>query len=124
MLILQNKMFSRRAFGKEAENRAKCYLKKKGYQFIEANYYTKDGEIDLIFKDRDYLVFIEVRAKRDITFGRPEETIKKTKIERCKKAAQKYLYYKQIESLCRFDVLAVTYLDKEWSYHHFINAFE
>lgn len=117
-------MFSRKAFGREAENRAKYYLKRKGYQFIEANYYTKDGEIDLIFRDGSYLVFIEVRAKRDITFGRPEETINKKKIERCKKAAQKYLYHKQIESLCRFDVLAVTYLDKKWSYHHFINAFE
>lgn len=125
MLFSKISALSRLDFGKKAENKAKAYLKKQGYTFIEANYFTKDGEIDLIFKDVSTLVFVEVRAKRSLSFGRPEETITQTKIMRCKKAAEKYLYEKgKLNMACRFDVVTVIFDNEKWQLTHYQNAFE
>lgn len=125
MNILKASSLSRLDFGKSAENKAKRYLKRKGYQFIKANYHTRDGEIDLIFKDGDTFVFVEVRAKRDTTFGQPEDTITPKKMTRCKKAAVKYLYdNKLMDSSCRFDVIALVNENNKWNLRHYENAFE
>ena len=107
-------------FGRLAENKAKMYLKQQGYTFLEANYYTKDGEIDLIFLDGKTLVFVEVRAKRNTTFGLPEETLTPKKFQRLQKTAMKYLIErKYTDKPCRFDVVASIYENKKWQMTHY-----
>ena len=59
-------------FGDEGEKLARKYLKDQNYEIIDANFRTKFGEIDLIAKDGDVFVFVEVKARRGVSFGLPE----------------------------------------------------
>ena len=90
------------------EKLAKDFLKKRGYRILEANYRCPKGEIDLIARHKDYLVFVEVRTKRSLEFGIPEESITPTKKERLRAVAS---YYQQthgnLPQLWRIDVIAV-----------------
>ena len=98
----------RRDTGILGEKLAKDFLKKRGYHIWETNYRCPEGEIDIVAKQRDYLVFIEVRTKRSLEFGSPEESITQAKKERMRAAAS---YYRQahqnLPQLWRIDVVAV-----------------
>jgi putative endonuclease len=83
--------------GREGEDLAKKYLINKGYGFIEANFENKIGEIDLIMRDKDWLVFVEVKYKRDDRMGIPEEMISSRKIWQVKRVAESYLVEKKRE---------------------------
>ena len=77
--------------GKFGENMAKLFLEKKNYKLVEANFFMRDGEIDLIMTDNDFLVFVEVKLKIGETFGSPEEMINRAKIAFIRKTAQMFL---------------------------------
>ncbi len=96
--------------GGKAEQLAQAFLERQNLQFIIKNYYCRRGEIDLIFKDNDALVFIEVRYRRQIYFGSACETIDNTKQKKLIKAAEHYLHSHQLtESMAsRFDVIGIT----------------
>lgn len=98
------KIFNRLT-GKLAEDFATSALTKKGYQVIKRNFSTRFGEIDIIAKDKDILVFVEVKAKTGIDFGLPEEMINKRKLAKVKRMAEVYLNGKSV--LCRIDVVAI-----------------
>ncbi len=95
------------------ESLASNFLSKKGLIFIEKNFRTKLGEIDLIFKDKCSLVFVEVKFRRNDTFGSPTESINAKKIQRIKLAAEVYIQTKCLFDLDpRFDVIGITPNDK------------
>lgn len=100
--------------GHEGEDFACDYLVKKGFEIIDRNYrYGKTGEIDIIAKDNETLVFIEVKYRKNLEFGEPEYGITKNKINQYKKLANAYLFDKNIdETDCRFDVVAILELEK------------
>lgn len=91
--------------GKLAEDLACDHLKKKGYLLVERNFRNRFGEIDIIAKNKDTLVFIEVKAKTGKDFGSPEEMINSKKLFKVRRMAEVYLNGKN--SLCRIDVVAV-----------------
>ena len=94
------------------EKLAKEFLKKRGYRIREANYRCPRGEIDLIAQHRDYLVFVEVRTKRSLEFGSPEESITPAKKERLRAVASHYQQtHDNLPQLWRIDVVAIE-LDK------------
>lgn len=66
-------------YGKKSEIVASNYLKKKGYKILEMNYKNKVGEIDFIAKDKNYIVFVEVKARMSRLFGYPLEAIDERK---------------------------------------------
>lgn len=101
---------NKRQLGILAENLAATALFKKGYQILKRNFSTKIGEIDLIAKDKDTLVFIEVKAKTGDSFGIPETMINPKKLKKLKQLAEIYLEGKNHPA--RIDVVAVTF-DKE-----------
>jgi putative endonuclease len=115
-------------FGKEGEDIAVAMLIEKGYQIIERNYnYQNKGEIDIVAKDKEtgYLVFIEVKSRKNLEFGEPEYSITNSKISQIKKMAEIYLYDKDIKEIdCRFDVITVL-LSPQISplINHYVNAF-
>jgi putative endonuclease len=121
-LILLN---LRQKFGKFGEDLAVRYLKRKGYQVLCRNYRTRFGEIDIIAKDSDTLVFVEVKSRQTSSFGNPKYSITHEKQKRISKTA---LYYLKIndQSNCRarFDVVTVTKADKKTSVEIIKNAFE
>jgi len=86
-----NSKAHRNSSGKDAELLALNYLKNLGYRFIESNYSTKFGEIDLIFKDNNTLVFVEVKYRKGKQILSIEETINKRKINRILKSAEIYI---------------------------------
>jgi len=98
----------RRDTGILGEKLAKDFLKKRGYHIKETNYHCPQGEIDIIAKHKDCLVFIEVRTKRSLEFGSPEQSITPAKMERLRTIVS---YYRQTHNnlppLWRIDVVAV-----------------
>ncbi|HOZ81210.1 MAG TPA: YraN family protein [Candidatus Woesebacteria bacterium] len=77
--------------GKEGEEIALKFLESKRFELIEKNYKNDIGEIDLIMKDRDWLVFVEVKYKLDDSLGNPEEMINYKKLGKIKRIATLYL---------------------------------
>ena len=80
----------RRNTGKLGENLAKDFLKKRKYKILETNYRCPQGEIDIVARHKDYLVFIEVRSKTGLNFGSPEESVTPVKKERLINTAYHY----------------------------------
>ena len=106
--------------GKKYEALVANFLTEKGYIILERNYRNKLGEIDLICKDKDYIVFVEVKYKSSAKFGRPIEMISEQKIWHVRRSATLYLKMKGLlEANVRFD--AVEVLDEE--IRHIENAF-
>lgn len=114
-------------FGDEGEDIAADLLVSKGYEIIERNYRFGKGEIDIIAKDAkdDYLVFVEVKSKKNLEFGEPEYSITKNKIKQIRKIAEAYLYENQISEInCRFDVVTILFKPKiKPVINHYENAF-
>lgn len=113
---------NKRKTGGEKEKLAGDFFKGQGYEILEKNFYTRFGEIDLILKDGNTLVFAEVKYRRDGKMGHPLESVDVKKQRRISKAALYYLARNQIspEQPLRFDVVAV--LGEEIL--HVKNAFE
>lgn len=84
------------------------FLKDKGYRIIQTNYKTKFGEIDIIaFKD-GVIVFVEVKRRSTLAFGRPIEAVDFRKQQKIRKVAEIYLMLKKkFDANCRFDVIEV-----------------
>lgn len=111
-------MYNKRKIGLEGESKAVEYLKSKSYQIIETNYHSRYGEIDIIAKDKDTFVFIEVKYRKNSKFGLGSESVSMKKISSISKTARYYLKSEDID--CRFDVVSI---DKN-EITHIINAFE
>lgn len=94
--------------GRKEEALAEKFLKKTGLKFIERNYYCRYGEIDLIFKDNEQLVFVEVRARKQNAQVNALESLTQAKLKKIRKTAQVYMVqFEEIPS-CRFDVIAIS----------------
>ena len=98
-----------RTTGTEYEQRAAAYLEQSGYEILMRNYRCRSGEIDLIARDGIWLVFTEVKYRRDAAKGLPEEAVDSRKQRRIYRAAQAFLqqYHVPPETPCRFDVVAI-----------------
>ena len=100
--------------GRIGEKAAGEYLKKKGYEILESNFYTRFGEIDIIARERrsarggPITVFVEVKTKSGDAFGEPWEIVNKHKLQQVKNMAQVYLTKNGLgEVACRIDVVGV-----------------
>lgn len=104
----QKAIINKRAVGSQYEKLATAYLMEKGYQILYNNYYCKMGEIDIIARDHEYIVFIEVKYRRTKQFGYPREAVTYQKRKHILRTAQYYLLT-QIgrEQACRFDVIEI-----------------
>ncbi len=99
---------SRRDTGILGEQLARDFLKKRGHRILEMNYRCPEGEIDIITRHKDCLVFVEVRTKTGSGFGSPEESITPAKQARMRTTAARYLQtHNNLPSQWRIDVVAV-----------------
>ena len=97
-----------RAKGANSERLGEAYLEEQGYQILERNVRSPFGEIDLVCRDRNTLVFVEVKSRTDEAFGFPEEAVDRRKRERLGRLAAWYLArYSTRSPEVRFDVLAI-----------------
>ncbi|KPJ65363.1 hypothetical protein AMJ44_10405 [candidate division WOR-1 bacterium DG_54_3] len=94
--------------GIKGEEIAENYLLEQGYQILEKNFHSQQGEIDIIARDKDFLVFVEVKNYSFRSYGSPVGAIRKSKKQSIVHAAETYLYKKKIRNTyCRFDVLTI-----------------
>ena len=95
-------------FGKKSERLAADFLKRTGYRILETNYRSKLGEIDIIAKEKDTLVFVEVKARNTSRFGSPKAAVTPAKQRKISMVALDYLKRSgQTEASARFDVVAI-----------------
>lgn len=94
--------------GKEAEQQAAAYLQSQGLQLLECNYHCRGGELDLILRDGDTLVFTEVRFRKQQHFGGALASVDHHKQQRLIRAAQHYLQTHKWKGPCRFDVVGMS----------------
>ena len=115
----------RQQFGRESESLAVRYLKKNGYKILEQNYRNKLGEIDIIAKEKDTLVFVEVKARKSNLFGSPKWAVTPKKQRKISMVALYYLKAtKQTHVKARFDVVSLSLAEDNPRTEIIKNAFE
>ena len=101
-------MTDRQGLGRLGEELARRHLESLGYSILGKNHRTGSGEIDLVAKDESTLVFVEVRTKRGVAFGSPEESITPSKRAHLIATAQEYVGENDIgDGDWRIDLVAV-----------------
>lgn len=99
-----------KSFGDSGEDLACEYLKRHGYKILERNYRIRGGEIDIIAKEGEYLVFVEVKTRSSHDFGEPSESMVPWKMKHLLKAAKFYLQKINYEDgPYRLDFISVDY---------------
>lgn len=115
----------KKELGKKGEEVALRFLKKKGYRTIEKNYVCKMGEMDIIAREKDTLVFIEVKTRTSTFFGPPQLAVNSSKQRQLSKVALNYLKEKKLEDVkARFDVVAILLSQKREEIELIRDAFE
>ena len=112
---------NKRRIGSEGEAEARDYLMGKGARILETNYSRPTGEIDIIARHRGTLLFVEVKRRSSLRFGRPSEAVDRAKQARILRTAQLYLQEKRLrDARVRFDVIEVL----PGEIRHIENAFD
>lgn len=98
----------RKKIGEVGEQEAIKYLVRNRYKILIRNFRCRFGEIDIIARDGEYIVFIEVKTRKDCRFGVPSEAVSYHKRHKIIKVAQYYLLQKRLEDInVRFDIVEV-----------------
>ena len=117
---IAQKNFYKKLLGRAGEVKAAEFLKNKGYAILDRNFKTHFGEIDIIVKDGEYIVFVEVKTRSGDEYGAPCEAVDTRKREKYFKVAEEYLLRNgKSDSPCRFDVVEI----EKGQINHIINAF-
>lgn len=107
---------NKRAVGTEAEKWAEVYLTAQGVRIVERNFYCQQGEIDLIGYHAGYLVFFEVKYRKNTSKGTPEEAVGIQKQRKICRVADFYRYCRKISpnTAVRYDVVAILGEECRW----------
>ena len=110
-------------YGKTSEIIAANFLKKKGYKILAMNYKNKIGEIDIIAKDKNIIVFVEVKARSSKAFGHPFEAINEQKQWKVRKVAELFLSLNNLmDCNSRFDAISILG-QEDYEIEHIENVF-
>jgi len=109
--------------GQTGEDIAVRHLKDKGYSILHRNFRTPLGEADIIVRDKETLVFVEVKARTSDAFGQPFEAVGYRKQEKLKKIALYYIKHTRTESPVRFDVISIITKNGKEEINHIKEAF-
>ena len=105
-------MYVSHELGRIGENIIADYITKLGYKVVERNFECNQGEIDIIAKDKEELVFIEVKTRTDISYGEASEAVTNTKKRHLINSIKYYIYKQKLENQpIRIDVAEV-YINK------------
>ncbi len=114
-----NLFWNKKQLGNIGELIAGEHLKKAGYNIVEKNYLTKSGEIDIIAKKDDTLIFLEVKTRTSKDFGFPEESIVPARSRRIRRVAEIFFAENNCNgSNARFDVVSIQVNMKELEKHY------
>lgn len=110
-------------FGKLGEELAVNYLIGKGYEILERNWHNIHKEVDIIAKDGQFLVFVEVKARRSNEYGEPDLAVTKRKQRMLIAAANAYITRNKLDVETRFDIISIIFKDGESVIDHIEDAF-
>lgn len=117
---------NKKEIGDYGETLARRYLRRRLYRIVETNYKTKHGEIDIIAQKGRYIVFVEVKSRKEEyteTYGRPAAAVNYTKREHIRYAMKNYILRNNIKHIPRIDVIEVYLSEKGHRIEHIKNAF-
>ncbi|MCL2285826.1 MAG: YraN family protein [Firmicutes bacterium] len=118
-------MINKYEFGMQGQQDAEKFLQAKGYRILKRNYRIQTGEVDLIARDGDYIIFIEVKYRSGVGYGYPRESVGKAKQRRIIKTAMHYIAVNDLDNQdFRFDVIEVLGYDGRVEINHIENAFD
>ena len=115
----------RKETGRRGEDIATSFLRGKGYGIIERNYRCPLGEFDIVARDRNDIVFVEVKSRHSERFGTPEAAVGHRKQRTMSRVALFYLKEKDLlDRDARFDVLSILFTPEGHRIDHITNAFD
>jgi putative endonuclease len=119
-------MKSTTTIGRQGEDLAVDWLRAHGYTLVARNYRRRFGEVDVIARQGEYLVFIEVKTRSSSRFGSPFDAVTLRKQQQLSRIAKDYLVRNKImDTPCRFDVLSIILAeDSSPTIDIVVNAFE
>ncbi|MCL2916256.1 YraN family protein [Shewanella corallii] len=100
--------------GEIAEQQAKAYLEQQGLKWVESNVRYPFGELDLVMREGQNWVFVEVKYRASANFGGAISAVGPRKQQRLRKAANHYLQLHRIQAPCRFDLVAIEGKHIQW----------
>ena len=110
---------NKRKFGIIGEKIAQKYLKYNKYEIIENNYYTRNGEIDIIASKNNYIIFVEVKTRTNEKYGRASEAVNNIKKNHMKRSAAIFLKENNFSGFTiRFDVIEVYMINGKCKINH------
>lgn len=113
----------KKKIGKLGEELATKYLIEQGYEIIEKNFECKIGEIDIIAKDKDEIVFIEVKSRKVLVYGDPVDAVDTIKKKHIYRTAQYFLLiHNALEVFTRIDVIEVYMMNGKYRINHIKKA--
>lgn len=116
-------MYQRHETGKIGEDLVVKYLELNGCTIIERNFECRQGEIDIIAKDKEEIVFIEVKTRTNENYGKPKEAVDETKKKHIYKSSEFYVYLNHLENEpIRIDVIEVYKKKEKYILNHIKNA--
>jgi len=110
-------------YGEDGENHASNYLKRQGYEILERNWRFKKLEVDIIARKADVIAFVEVKTRKNSTFGEPQIFVTKKKQSFLIAAANQYLIERNLDVESRFDIIAISQLNNNETINHLEGAF-
>lgn len=110
-------------FGILGEDIAIEYLRRKGYVILDRNWRSGHKEIDIVARLGDTIVFVEVKARANTTYGNPEDAVTRRKMHLLVLAADAYLRYNAIDMDVRFDIITITGATTKPHIQHYERAF-
>jgi len=116
-------MAAHNEFGKLGEEIAVQYLVDKGYEILERNWHNVHKEVDIIAKDGQFLVIVEVKTRQTDEYGNPDIAVTRKKQRMLIAAANSYIFQKHLESETRFDIISIVFRDGEPVIEHIEDAF-
>ena len=113
------KIHIKKELGNFGEEIAVKYLEENQYKIVERNFYCKQGEIDIIAEDEKEIVFIEVKTRSNIKFGKPSESVNQIKQKHIYNSAKYFLYkIRLLDIPVRFDVIEILISNGKFNINH------
>jgi len=116
-------MISHRETGDIGEDLARQHLKSCGYQILDTNWHYGHLELDIVAKDGEELVIVEVKSRNGVRHAHPSEAITNNKIKNIVDAAEAYIFKKDLDLETRFDIITIIFFDNDFELEHYVDAF-
>lgn len=115
--------FTKKEIGNIGEKISSIYLEEQGYLILKRNFRCRQGEIDIVAKDKDEFVFIEVKTRSSINYGIPREAVDGYKKKHILKATKYYLHKNNLyNEFIRFDVIEIYLRKNKYKLNHLKNV--